>query len=71
MAGIIGHFFDIVLLNPEIAAEIWLHYGLYVAERVLCILFGFLLLLLSAQAVNRAYESKDRYYGKKQFYIMR
>ena len=29
MAGIIYHFFDIVLLNPQIAALGWLHYGLY------------------------------------------
>ena len=65
MAGIIDHFFDIILLNPEIAALGWLHYGLYVAVRILGILFSFLLLLLSVQAVNRAYESKDRYMEKR------
>ena len=47
MAGMIDRFFDIVLLNPQTAALVWLHYGLYVAVRILGILFGFLLLLLS------------------------
>ncbi len=61
MAGIIDRFLDIVLSNPEITARVWLHYSLYVAVRILDILFGFLLLLLSAKAVNRAYKSKDRY----------
>ncbi len=61
MAGIINQFLDIVLSNPEITALGWLHYSLYVAIRILNILFSFLLLLLSAHAVNRAYASKDRY----------
>ena len=70
MAEIIDHFFDIVLLNPEIAALGWLHYGLYVAIRILGILFSFLLLLLSAQAVNRAYESKGRYMERRELVML-
>ena len=70
MAGIIDHFFDIVLLNPQIAALGWLHYGLYVAVRILGILFSFLLLLLSIQAVNRAYESKDRYMERRELVML-
>lgn len=61
MVGIINRFWDRVLSNPQIAARIWLHYGLYVSVRILDILFGFLFLLLSVKAVNRAYKSKDRY----------
>lgn len=70
MAGIIDRFFDIVLLNPEIAALVWLHYGLYVAVRILGILFSFLLLLLSVKAVNRAYESKDRYMERRELVML-
>ncbi len=70
MAGIIDHFFDIVLLSPQIAALGWLHYGLYVAVRILGILFSFLLLLLSIQAVNRAYESKDRYMERRELVML-
>lgn len=70
MAEIIDHFFDIVLLNPEIAALGWLYYGLYVAIRILGILFSFLLLLLSAQAVNRAYESKGRYMERRELVML-
>lgn len=70
MAEIIDHFFDIVLLNPEIAVLGWLHYGLYVAIRILGILFSFLLLLLSAQAVNRAYESKGRYMERRELVML-
>ena len=70
MAGIIDHFFDIVLLNPQIAALGWLHYGLYVAVRILGILFSFLFLLLSIQAVNRAYESKDRYMERRELVML-
>ena len=70
MAGIIDHFFDIVLLNPEIAAKVWLQYVLYVAVRILGILFSFLFLLLSVRAVNRAYESKDRYMERKELVML-
>lgn len=70
MAGIIDHFFDIVLLNPEIAAKVWLQYVLYVAVRILGILFSFLFLLLSVRAVNRAYESKDRYVERREFVML-
>ena len=70
MAGIIDHFFDIVLLNPEIAAKVWLQYVLYVAVRILGILFSFLFLLLSVRAVNRAYESKDRYMERREFVML-
>ena len=70
MAGIIDHFFDIVLLNPEIAAKVWLQYVLYVAVRILGILFSFLFLLLSVRAVNRAYESKDRYMEKRELVML-
>ncbi len=70
MEGIIERFFDIVLFNPGLAARAWLHYGLYVAVRILCILFSFLLLLLSVKAVNRAYESKDRYMGRRELVML-
>ena len=70
MAGIIDHFFDIVLLNPEIAARVWLQYGLYVAVRILGILFSFLLLLLSVRTVNRAYESKGRYMERRELVML-
>ncbi len=70
MEGIIDRFFDIVLFNPGLAARAWLHYGLYVAVRILCILFSFLLLLLSVKAVNRAYESKDRYMGRRELVML-
>ena len=70
MAGIIDHFFDIVLFNPELAARVWLHYGLYVAVRVLCILFSFLFLLLSVRAVNRAYESKGGYMERRELVML-
>ena len=70
MAGIIDHFFDIVLLNPEIAAKVWLQYVLYVAVRILGILFSFLFLLLSVRAVNRAYESKDRYMERRELVML-
>ncbi len=70
MAGIIDYFFDSVLLNPEIAALGWLQYGLYVTVRILGILFSFLLLLLSVKAVNRAYESKDRYMERRELVML-
>ena len=70
MAGIIDRFFDIVLFNPGLAARAWLHYGLYVAVRILGILFNFLLLLLSVQAVNRAYESKGRYMERRELVML-
>lgn len=70
MAGIIDRFFDIVLFNPQIAAKIWLHYGLYVAVRILEILFSFLLLLLSVRAVNRAYESKGGYMERRELVML-
>lgn len=70
MAGAIDHFFNIVLSNPEISARVWLHYGLYVAVRILDILFSFLLLLLSVQAVNRAYESKDRCMERRELVML-
>ena len=70
MAGIIDHFFDIVLLNPEIAAKVCLQYVLYVAVRILGILFSFLFLLLSVRAVNRAYESKDRYMERRELVML-
>ena len=70
MAGIIDHFFDIVHLNPEIAAKVWLQYVLYVAVRILGILFSFLFLLLSVRAVNRAYESKDRYMERRELVML-
>ncbi len=70
MAGIIDRFFDIVLLNPEITARVWLQYGLYVAVRILGILFSFLLLLLSVRAVNRAYESKGRYMERRELVML-
>ena len=47
-----------------------MHYGLYVAVRILGILFSFLLLLLSIQAVNRAYESKDRYMERRELVML-
>lgn len=67
IAGIIDRFLDIVLSNSEITAGVWLHYSLYVAVRILDILFSFQLLLLSAQTVNRAYESKERYMERWDF----
>lgn len=67
MAGIIDFFLDIVLFNSAIAAMSWLHYGLYVMTRIMDILFCSLLLLLPIQAVNRAYEYKNRYMGKRNF----
>ena len=70
MAGIIDRFFDIVLFNPGLAAKAWLHYGLYVAVRIMGILFSFLLLLLSVQAVNRAYESKGRYMERRELLML-
>lgn len=70
MAGIINRFFDIVLFNPGLAAKAWLHYGLYVAVRILGILFSFLLLLLSVQAVNRVYESKGRYMERRELLML-
>lgn len=70
MAEIIDRFFDIVLSNSEIVARVWLHYGLYVAVRIADILFSFLLLLLSVQAVNRAYESKGRYMERRELVML-
>lgn len=70
MAGIIDFFLDIVLFNSAIAAMSWLHYGLYVMTRIMDILFCSLLLLLSIQAVNRAYEYKNRYMGKKELLML-
>lgn len=70
MAGIIDRFFDVVLFNPGLDAKAWLHYGLYVAVRILNILFSFLLLLLSVQAVNRAYESKGRYMERRELVML-
>ena len=66
MVGIMDCFFDIVLFNPGLAARVWLHYGLYVAVRVLDMLFGFMFLLLSVKAVNRAYKSKGRYIERRE-----
>ncbi len=63
-------FFDVVLFNPGLAARAWLHYGLYAAVRILSILFSFLLLLLSVKAVNRAYESKDRYMERRELVML-
>ena len=70
MVGIMDRFFDIVLFNPGLAARVWLHYGLYVAVRVLDMLFGFLLLLLSVKAANRAYESKGRYMERRELVML-
>ena len=70
MTGIMDRFFDIVLFNPGLTARAWLHYGLYVAVRILSILFSFLLLLLSVKAVNRAYESRDRYMEKRELVML-
>ena len=70
MAGIIDFFLDIVLFNSAIAAMSWLHYGLYVMTRIMDILFCSLLLLLSIQTVNRAYEYKNRYMGKKELLML-
>ena len=70
MAGIMNRFFDIVLFNPGLAARAWMHYGLYAAVRILSILFSFLLLLLSVKAVNRAYESKDRYMERRELVML-
>lgn len=70
MAGIMDLFFDVVLFNPGLAARAWLHYGLYAAVRILSILFSFLLLLLSVKAVNRAYESKDRYMERRELVML-
>lgn len=70
MAGIIDRFFDILLSIPEITEQVWLHYGLYVAVRILEILFSFLLLLLSVKAVNRAYESKGRYMERRELVML-
>ena len=70
MAGIMDRFFDVVLFNPGLAARAWLHYGLYAAVRILSILFSFLLLLLSVKAVNRAYESKDRYMERRELVML-
>ena len=70
MAGIMNRFFDIVLFNPRLAARAWMHYGLYAAVRILSILFSFLLLLLSVKAVNRAYESKDRYMERRELVML-
>ena len=70
MAGIIDRFFDIILFNPGLAVKAWLHYGLYVAVRILGILFSFLFLLLSVRAVNRAYESKGRYMERRELLML-
>ena len=70
MAEIIDRFLDIALSNPEIVARVWLHYGLYVTVRIVDILFSFLLLLLSVQAVNRAYESKGRYMERRELVML-
>ncbi|MCI9079925.1 MAG: GHKL domain-containing protein [Lachnospiraceae bacterium] len=70
MAGIIDRFLDIILFNSEIAAMAWLHYGLYVIARIVDILFCSLLLLLSIYAVNRAYEYKNRYMGRKELLML-
>lgn len=70
MAGIINILFDSIFSNPEITARVWLHYGLYVVVRILGILFSTLLLLLSAYAVNRAYESKERYMERKELVML-
>ncbi len=70
MARILDRFFDMVLSNPEIAARIWLQYGLYVVERILDILFSTFVLLLSVWAINRAYEGKSRFMGVREFLML-
>ncbi len=70
MANIIDVFLDRFRMNPEIAEGVWLQYGLYVAARISVILLCFLFLLLSVQAVNRVYEDKDRYMGKRELLML-
>ena len=70
MTGIMDRFFFFFFFNPGLTARAWLHYGLYVAVRILSILFSFLLLLLSVKAVNRAYESRDRYMEKRELVML-
>ncbi len=67
-----GVVMTVLYIMPGLAARVWLHYGLYVAVRVLDMLFGFLFLflLLSVKAANRAYESKGRYMERRELVML-
>ena len=70
MAGILDRYLDRILLNPEIAARIWLSYGIYVVTRFLDITLSTLNLLLAVLAINRAYEGKNRYMGRRELLLL-